>query len=410
MNDGSSSAVQPPPATHRNNPTTPSRTTNSPLERPHPTQDAETPDGGVEAPLVLVDEALCAEWDELATRSGAAPFLRPGWIQAWMSAFEPRRALHALTVRRGGELAAILPVVRKGGSLHCPTNAETPVMGPVALDTAALRPLIGSHVERHGLTLRFSPEDGDQEALIGNARARGLLVSVTPLRRSPCTSVQGNWEEFQERTLTASRRRDLRRNERRLAAAGELRLTSHDVSQDLLTTLQRGLELEAAGWKGDEGTAVLSRPATTSFYRSASAWAASASLLRLYFLTLDGEPVAFSLNLEQNGTSYGVKTAYAPAHRAFGPGVLMLHRLIAEGFSRPEIHMLEHLGEDDPFKREFSTGVRHQSCVRVFPRGARGRLQQQVDRGRLALTTELRRRTTPESRRTVQRMLASVKR
>ncbi|MCI2239725.1 GNAT family N-acetyltransferase [Kineococcus sp. TRM81007] len=357
-----------------------------------------------------MDEALSAEWDDLAVLSGAPPFLRPGWIHAWMSAFEPRRALHALTIRRDGRLAALLPVVRKNGSLHCPTNAETPVMGPVALDAEALHPLLGQHVERHGLTLRFSPDDGNQEDLLRNSRARGLPVSVAPLRRSPCTSVQGDWEEFQEQTLTASRRRDLRRNERRLAAIGELRMTSHDLSRDLIGTLQRGLELEAAGWKGDEGTAVLSRPATTAFYRSASTWAASAGLLRLYFLTLDGEPIAFSLNLEQNGTSYGVKTAYAPAHRAFGPGVLMLNRLIAEGFSRPDLHTLEHLGEDDPFKREFSTGVRRQSSVRVFPRGTRGRLEQHADRGRLALATELRRRTTPETRRSVQRLLSTLRR
>ncbi|WP_432534806.1 GNAT family N-acetyltransferase [Kineococcus arenarius] len=352
-----------------------------------------------------MDDALTSQWDELAVRSGAPPFLRPGWVRAWMSAFEPRHLLHALTVHRDGELAALLPVVRNGRSLRSPTNAETPVMGPVSVDVDAVRSLIGPHVEHLGLRFRFAPEGGAVDHAHDAARTRGLRVSVDPLRRSPWTEVRGDREEFEKSTLTTSRRRDLRRNERRLSAMGSLQLTTHDGSHDVEKLLQRGLELEAAGWKGEEGTAVLSRPAAAAFYRAVAAWAASEGILRLYFLRLDGEPIAFSLNLEQGRTSYGLKTAYAPAHKAFGPGVLLLHRLIGEGFARPGIDVLEHLGEDDPFKQEFSTGVREQFSVHVFPSGVRGVLQQHAVHGRKALENEVRRRTTPESRRALQRLM-----
>lgn len=367
------------------------------------------PAGRIETRLAAVDDEFAAEWDHLAVTSNSTPFLRPGWVRAWMSAFEPRRRLHALEVRHDDELVAVLPVLRRRGSLRVPTNTETPIAGPVAKDAGAMRHLVGPLVARSGLRLSFTPADLARQVVVPAAGDRGFTVSTAPLRRSPYTSVTGNWENHQT-TLTTSRRRDLRRNERRLQALGELELTRHDGSDDFGPLLQQGLELEAAGWKGAEGTAILSRSATTTFYRRMSLWASSAGLLRLYFLRLDGRPIAFSLNLEQNGTSYGLKTAYAPSHKAFGPGVVMLNRLIRAGFARPEIQFLEHLGEADPFKLEFSTGSREQVSVQVFPAGASGRFAQQAARVPPLLTEAVRAHTTPESRRAAQRWVARLRR
>ncbi len=39
-------------------------------------------------------EDLAEEWDDLALRTGAPPFARPGWMRAWWSAFGARGALH----------------------------------------------------------------------------------------------------------------------------------------------------------------------------------------------------------------------------------------------------------------------------------------------------------------------------
>ena len=360
--------------------------------------------------LVLVDDDLAAAWDRLAVATGAPPFLRPGWVRAWMGAFEPRRPLHALTVHDAGELIALLPVVRRRNSLRVPTNAETPAMGPVLRAPHLARGLLDPWAGRHRLDLGFAVADGPAELLADGARERGLLTSSHPVRRSPYTRVDGTWEDYQRTVLTTSRRRDLRRNERRLAAEGGVTLTTHDGALDLDELLQRGLEIEAAGWKGQEGTAVLSRPATTAFYRSVARWAAAAGVLRLYFLHVHDRPIAFSLNLEQDRTSYGLKTAYSPSHKAFGPGVLLLHRLVADGFARPDVDVLEHLGEDDPFKREFSTGVREQVSVQVLAGGLRGRAQQQAGRVSPVLVEQVRRHTTPESRRAIQRLLANVRR
>src|SRR5215207_6405679 len=89
-----------------------------------------TPIAGVEA----------EEWDALADRVEASPFLRPGWITAWWRAFGSG-ALEVITVRRSGRLSGVLPLARSGGALRAPANAETPEFGFLSEDETSARAL-----------------------------------------------------------------------------------------------------------------------------------------------------------------------------------------------------------------------------------------------------------------------------
>src|SRR5690349_376775 len=94
-------------------------------------------EGGALAPL----ERLAPEWDELATRVGALPYLRPGWVAAWWRAFgEGELEIHAL--RRGGRLAAVLPMARQGDALRSAANVHTPASGVLAEDAGAAAELL----------------------------------------------------------------------------------------------------------------------------------------------------------------------------------------------------------------------------------------------------------------------------
>src|SRR4051794_36408801 len=81
------------------------------------------------------------EWDALATRLGAAPFMRPEWGEAWADAFAPGR-LTLLAARRGSELAGVLPLHRARGRVIAGTaNAHTPLGGSLADGPDAAREL-----------------------------------------------------------------------------------------------------------------------------------------------------------------------------------------------------------------------------------------------------------------------------
>jgi CelD/BcsL family acetyltransferase involved in cellulose biosynthesis len=85
-------------------------------------------------------EPLAPEWDELADRTAAMPWVRPGWIAAWRRAFG-HGALQLLTVRQGGRLCGVLPLERRFGELRSPTNPQTPGFCLLAKGSAIRRTL-----------------------------------------------------------------------------------------------------------------------------------------------------------------------------------------------------------------------------------------------------------------------------
>ncbi|MEZ0490915.1 GNAT family N-acetyltransferase [Kineococcus sp. TBRC 1896] len=360
--------------------------------------------------LVPLGEELEREWDDLAATCAASPFQRPGWFRAWLQAFGAERTLDLLAVRRDGALVAVLPLVNGALGAKAPVNDETPLLAPVALDTAAAsslgRRLAGA---AHAVDLRFLPVGEHERALVTAARASTGTVVRELVRSSPYVAVDGSWDEHLHQAVSPSRRRNLRRAERRLRERADLRLEVHDGSRDLDRLLHEGFGLEAQGWKGREGTAVVSRPRTAAFYWALARWAAQQGVLRLQFLRLDDRPIAFSFTLEQGGSAYGVKTTYAEDLRSFGPGVLLTHWLLADAFERPGLRSFEMLGEPDPYKLEFASGVREQVRVRVYDGSVRSVVQRRAESTFSAGRAELRRRVPAETRARLAARLSTAR-
>src|SRR4051812_45922256 len=77
------------------------------------------------------------EWTELAEETEAAPFLHPGWFEAWRAAFGDR-GFRLLTARHGDRLVAALPVeTARAGVLRSPTGLDTPRYGTLASNPLA---------------------------------------------------------------------------------------------------------------------------------------------------------------------------------------------------------------------------------------------------------------------------------
>lgn len=325
--------------------------------------------------LVRPDERDLTQWDRLAVETAAPPFLRPGWIQAWSLAFGRQRDLHAALVRRGGELVAVLPVLRSNGSIVGVSNAHTPGVAHVARDAVAVRELFCKILERNfrKVDLNLVPARGPtSEGLIQASEGLGRDYVLHSVGRQPYVDSTGSWTEYERHQLTAKRRSTLRRLERRLAELGTVTFDVHDGRESLDALLDEGFRTEAQGWKGQTGTAVLSRPSTRQFYFTLASWAAQAGILRLACLRVDDRLAAFSFSLEQDAVHYGLKTSYDESLARFAPGILLTHRLIRYAFDHPGLSRLEMLGAADHYKAEFATGCREQERIQVFGQGVLG--------------------------------------
>ena len=319
---------------------------------------------------------LAREWDALADRCAADPFARPGWVEAWRSAFgggEPA----TIAAHRDGRLCGLLPMVGRLGLLRSPTNAHTPAFAPLAEDAAALEALAGALVARRPPAFSIGFLDRGEPAVSAfadAARSAGYAVVLRPIHASPVL-VLGDvtaWEAQLPRRALA----DLRRRMRRLREAGEVSITR---SQDP-AALDHVLTLEVRGWKGARGTAITGDARLRAFYGRVAGWAAARDGLRIAVLRLDGRALAALLALEEAGVLHLLKAGYDPAFARFSPGQLLLQDVLREAFAA-HLQRVELHGADEPYKRLWTGAVRHRVALEAFAPTAPGRLAHATIRG-----------------------------
>jgi CelD/BcsL family acetyltransferase involved in cellulose biosynthesis len=331
------------------------------------------PDSGLPAgPGLPPDtDGLTREWDSLAVRLDATPFLRPGWISAWWRAFGAGR-LEILTAGSSPRLDAVLPVVQHGATVTSPSNWHTPQYGLLEAGDPSAAPLLDQLFAGRAaqVSLGFLSSTGpDLPQLTAAAERAGYRVLVRPLARSPLVRIATDWDTY-ERSLSGNLRRDVGRCRRRLEELGRSHL---DVHQDT-TGLAEAFAIEHSGWKAQAGSAIASQPETERFYTEIASWAAAHGWLRLIFLRLDGRAIAFHLALEHRGAYFPLKGGFDPEFRALSPGKLIIHATLERAFT-VGLERYEFLGAFDAYKRRWATDAYDRLLFQAFSSAPSGRVR-----------------------------------
>ncbi|HSK21704.1 MAG TPA: GNAT family N-acetyltransferase [Egicoccus sp.] len=326
--------------------------------------------------VVMLDPATAAvDWERLCQETSAAPFHRPGWHLRWADAFAPGR-LRVLLGREDGRVVAALPVIVGRPLTRAPVNGHTPEFAVVAVDAASRRRLLADVVGRtsRGLVLD-QLQLGEQEAaeLDWALASRVRHLDLGPACQTVATDVSGSWNEFLA-TMRPDRRRELRRSLDRTARHGRVGLGIHRDERDLPGLLADCLAVEAAGWKGREGTAIVSHPATRRFYERMVAWAAVQGWLELRTLRLDGRLAAIQIALRHDGVLYLLKTGYDERFAVAAPGKALQHEIVRDGFADPGLSRIEWLGDEGELKRVLGTRSRTLYRLAAHPGGPAGSL------------------------------------
>jgi CelD/BcsL family acetyltransferase involved in cellulose biosynthesis len=325
-------------------------------------------------------EPLAAEWEELARQMGASPFRRPGWFAAWWRAFG-KGSLEILAIRREGELVGVIPLRRRLGALTSITNWHTPEFGPIAADSPAMRTLareLFATAPRRVALGFVDVADSSLSELAEAAAASGYRALTRALELSPYVSVEGGWESYED-GLSRNVRGDVKRRIRRLREAGSVTIEVEDGSSRLDRFLEEGFRVEAAGWKGAGGTAIVSKADTERFYREVAEWAAPRGWLRLAFLRLDRRAIAFHYSLVHEGVHYFVKGGHDESFDSFSPGKVLTYEMLRQSFAAG-LRSYEFLGGDDPWKRLWTSSSRERRLFLAFGGSATGSAQWAVQR------------------------------
>ena len=125
-------------------------------------------------------------------------------------------------------------------------------------------------------------------------------------------------------SVAPKRLKELRRQNRRLSDQGELTYQSARDHEAIKLDVENFLTLEASGWKGSRGTAMLNDPSLSTFTRTMTRLLAQEGKCRVDSLTLGGKPIAMGIVLYSAGEAYLWKIAYDESYAQLSPGVQFL--------------------------------------------------------------------------------------
>jgi CelD/BcsL family acetyltransferase involved in cellulose biosynthesis len=335
-------------------------------------------------------ESAHADWTRLADASRNL-FSTWEWASAWLRHLGRDRPLELLACRDdAGAVAAILPLYlsrrRPARTLrfvgHGPADRLAPVCAPGDRDraAAALRRALDDGIAGWQLAVvdRMPAEEGWAAAL-GEA----------PLRTeaSPVLVPDGmDWDAFLA-SRSKNFRDQVRRRERKLARAHDLRFRLTEDPGELERDYDTLLQLHRARWGEGSSSFV---PPRDALHRDFAAAALERGWLRLWTLELDGRPAAIWLGYRFGGSEWYYQAGRDPALEREAVGfVLMAHTVrsaLDDGVS--EYRLL--LG-GEAYKDRFATADPGLETV-VFARGVRGRAMRATARAVLAAPPGVRKR------------------
>lgn len=155
------------------------------------------------------------------------------------------------------------------------------------------------------------------------AGARGLAVRVTDRTDRAILDASAAPEGGLRAILGADAFRDHRRRLRGLGEFGPVRFEVAADEPSVRNAFEDFLYLEASGWKGRAGSALLQDRHRGAFAREAVNGLAAQDGARVYTLRLDGEAVGSLVVLVSGGEAAAWKTAFEERFRRHRPGALV---------------------------------------------------------------------------------------
>lgn len=159
-------------------------------------------------------------------------------------------------------------------------------------------------------------------------------------RERPIMLPRESSDVFLNEALSSNRKRGLRRWERQLGELGAVEFKEF-IDGDLDPWINDFFEMEASGWKGQEGVAAIFDEHTAGFVRNALKEAQRRNQLLTLAMTVGGEPAASRFILTSHGGSFGYKISYREKYARYSPGSLLEIESIRRVHDHPEIKWLD---------------------------------------------------------------------
>lgn len=303
----------------------------------------------------------------------------PEWFKHWLHAFGNVHAGIWHPADSDGQ--AGIPYqcrLEKVGpfSLSCAlgaTNSHTPrydILGELNQPAAALSKMM-TELDVAFLCFPYVAHNSRLSRAIASADA-DLLHHIDACESAPFVDCAGSWDEYWK--SRGKSRTEWGRRERRLMEDQGARVACLTAWDDIAPQFHALLEIEASGWKGKEGSAIIQSPQTLAFYTAcAQAWA-QAGALKFFVMYLQDTPIAFEMNVQTGERLNCVKHGYLAQYAKQGPGQVLRIQVLKWAFEQPDIKCFDMFGPATEAKMKWATGVEDLFTFRIFRRNLPGAL------------------------------------
>lgn len=282
--------------------------------------------------------AIAKEWADLAERALTPNvFMRPEFMLPSLAHIDHDASISALAVFEGKRLMGLL--LLRQGTLKSAHPLSLPIavvhrFAPLSTPLMAAERAVETwsamldHLREQGrpaLLMTFLEDSAVSAALDMALTARGLKrATIASHERAALLPDAGGLTSG----LSRKSNKNLSRLTRRLDTAKPLTVTLSRSPEQISAALSRFFALEAAGWKGRAGTALVQSTEDRAFFAAMAhelAQSGSAMVIELQA----GESLAASALVLRHGTrAYFHKTTYNEDLAPFSPGVMLAQRLI----------------------------------------------------------------------------------
>jgi CelD/BcsL family acetyltransferase involved in cellulose biosynthesis len=176
---------------------------------------------------------------------------------------------------------------------------------------------------------------------------RGSSLCTLSESRRPVLASALDAKSYFAQALSSSSRKKLRQHRRRLEEQGGLESRAVTEPAAVCRAFEEFLQLEAAGWKGRRGTALLCDEADANFTRAMIASLASRGDAWIHALYQRDKAVAAQVVLRAGAVAFTWKTAYDETLGDFSPGMLLLEDYTAAFLADKSIARVDSCSFDD---------------------------------------------------------------
>jgi CelD/BcsL family acetyltransferase involved in cellulose biosynthesis len=285
-------------------------------------------------PLALLVESQWRALSERVVEPNA--YYLPGWELAVNASATGRTgvaALRAFSDASAGRLIGLLPVVPMWRASQIPlpalvsahpygTLCTPPLDRDNARDAAARLMQHAGRTGAHAILLREVSLDGPvMEAFAEELRQRGMRPRVLQSSVRACLDATRNGDELLLDALGAKKLKELRRQRHRLAERGAVRFEVARSPREVTAAIETFMEIEASGWKGRRGTALIQNAGDASFIRRATVALAQTGQCEIVTLRAGDLPVAAGIVLRHQDRAFYFKIGLDERFAKFSPGV-----------------------------------------------------------------------------------------